>query len=747
MSKNLVNSRIVCLAAFMLFQAGSICGQELLKNELNDHSNITILNSRFGSRFTFSLSMSECGVRTGSLGFDMDELTDFYIGIDDSSGSYLMRTSNRPNGSSYFKDQKLEFGLTYSEIEGYTNSGIRTAFEIISPFTTSRDLQDIDNIKIQTAPAFYFIVRVKNESTQLNHGRVKVALRKTAINSYNELAVRNYNTNLQTLYFKDTGGRDSRLVLSTANKNYQVYYNDKGFNGLLREYLLQPGEELIDTLVFAAYHQARILRDLRVNQDLKFHYTKYWKNIEEVLSYSLNNAQENLSVTRKFEHVLAESSATPEEKWISSLSFHNDLACSFFLLDELDRPRFYLVEGRFQHLSTIDVAHETEIMALFAPWRLKIQMEQWTKYLALKQVRVPSNPVLNKDSYLEGYSASEFGPFLYHDVGDLPFVDASSNYNYGPHMAVEENSDFVLLLYFYWKLTGDDEFVRSMLGLTDVLLQSMMNRDTNQNGIADMGHGWTTYDVNQVLKTAPDNTYLGIKQACAYLTASEMFTELSVKHTSNDVLSDNKSSIIHDGEGSAFTSHIRLNNGKLRKAQALKYTQEAEKIIFSLAQAYKKYDYVPLSLDTSVNNWDQSSVVVGEGLFLPGMAGCKAPQLLELARILAKDYKKSYEKSLTVYGLKLSTAEDPTWFSKTMVSDLVGTYWYSTSNSTAAFAYMWNKNNPFAYNDGAFDADTQWTGYWYPRGVCSIGYLFRDEKLTVNQIMERIERLIQSQTN
>lgn len=747
MSKSQIYLRIICMAAFMSFQAGSICGQDLLINELNEDSNITILNSRFGSRFTFSLSMSECGVRTGSMGFDMDDLTDFYIGIDDSSGSYVMRTTTKPNGSSYFEDQKLEFGLTYSEIEGYTHSGMRTAFEIISPFTTSRDLQDIANIKIQTAPAFYFIVRVKNESAVCNRGKVRIAFRKTAINSYNRLAVRNYNTELQTLYFKDTGGRDSRLALSTANKNYQVYYNDKGFNGLTREYLLLPGEELIDTLVFAAYHKSGIIRDLKVNQDLKFHYTKYWKNIEEVLSYSLENAHKNLSVSRKFELILAESSATPEEKWIAALSFHNDLACSFLLMDELERPRFYLVEGRFQHLSTIDVAHETEVMALFAPWRLKLQLEQWTKYLALMEVRVPPNPELNKDAYLEGYSASEFGPFLYHDVGDLPFVDATSNYNYGPHMAVEENSDFVLLLYFYWRLSGDDEFVRSMLGLTDVLLQSMMNRDSNQNGIADKGHGWTTYDVNQVLKTAPENTYLGVKQACAYITASEMFTELFAKYTPKDDLSDNQSSTIRDGEGSAFTRYISLNNEELRKAQAQRYTREAEKIIYSVAQAYKKYEYVPLSLDTLVNNWDQSSVVVGEGLFLPGIAGCKAPQLVELARILAKDYRKSYEKSLTVYGLKLSTAEDPTWFSKTMVSDLVGTYWYSTSNSTAAFAYMWNKNNPFAYNDGAFDADTPWTGYWYPRGVCSIGYLFRNKKLTVNQILESIERLIHVQTN
>jgi len=734
--------RKISLAFIVLFLAGILNGQGSISTKLNDDTKITVLNSRFGSRFTFSVSTSECGIRTGSLGFDMDELTDFYVGIDDPSGNYLMRTALKPEGSEYFEDQKLDFGLTYSSLEGFTKSGMKTTIEIISPFTTSRDLKDVDNIKTQTVPAFYFILHVKNGSSREASGRAKIAFRKIAVNLFNHLAVRNYQTEIQTIYFSDLGGQESKQALATENRNYEIYYNDKGFSGLRRDYMLLPGEELVDTIVFAAYHPSAVIRDLKVNQDLKFYYTKYWNNIQEVLDFAIKNTSTNLSLTRSFENILIDSEASAKEKWIAALSFHNDLACSFLLLDERARPRFYLVEGRFQHLSTIDVAHETEIMALFAPWRLKIQLDQWTHYLSLKEVWVPANPVLNKGSYREGYSASEFGPFLYHDVGDLPFVDATSNYNYGPHMAVEENSDFVLLLYFYWKLTGDDEFVRSLLGLTDVLLQSMIYRDSNLNGIADRGHGWTTYDVNQILKTAPDNTYLGVKQACAYLTASEMFLQLGNIQPGETDPGNLQSKNIRDGEGTAFTSANVLNNEDLRKAQSHKYLQEAEKIIHSISRAYRKYNYVPISLDTRIENWDQRSVVTGEGLFLPGMAGCQAPQLTELANILARDYRLSYTKSLTVYGLKLVSAEDPTWFSKAMVSDLVGSYWYETSNSTAGFAYEWNKNNPFAYNDGAFDKDTPWTGYWYPRGGCSLGYLFRKEKLAADRILERIERLI-----
>jgi uncharacterized protein (DUF608 family) len=128
----------------------------------------------------------------------------------------------------------------------------------------------------------------------------------------------------------------------------------------------------------------------------------------------------------------------------------------------------------------------------------------------------------------EGMSASEYGPFLYHDVGNIPFVAEISEYGYGPHMAVEENSTYTLLLYRYWKITGDDAFVQSKLGMLDILLHSLTNRDTDDSGIADTGIGWSTYDVNDAINRSPENVYLGIKQMCAYVAGAEMFTALAV---------------------------------------------------------------------------------------------------------------------------------------------------------------------------------------------------------------------------
>jgi hypothetical protein len=495
---------------------------------------------------------------------------------------------------------------------------------------------------------------------------------------------------------------------------------------LKKQIKLSPGQSTTDTLIYATYFNGKVIRDLRTNQDLHFYYTQYWKSLQEVVEYAEQNAAKNIYLTQEFEKIVTHSNATPEEKWMVALAFHNDLANTFFLIDEKQQPRFYLVEGRFQHLSTIDVAHETELMAMFAPWRRKLQIEQWTHYVATGEVYFAPNTVLGKGEYTKGLTAAEYGPFLYHDVGDLPFVDATSNYNFGPNMAVEENSDFVLLLYWYWKLTGDDAFVKSKLGLTNVLLQSLINRDTDNSGIADTGYGWSTYDVNKVLKFSPENTYLGVKELCAYVTAAEMFRGLANKGSDKGLFLDKEQ--VFDGDGVGFNSATVVSNVQLRNEQAVKYQSEAEKIFQTIRKAIRKHGYLPICLDSNFKGWDQQSVTIGEGLFLPGLAGCESTLLKRLSVILSKEYKTAFKNSQTSYGIKLVSKEDPTWFSKTMVSDIVASYWYGINNSTAIYAYQWNKNHPFAYNDGVEYKGFDWIGYWYPRGISSLPYLFRDRQ-------------------
>jgi hypothetical protein len=690
---------------------------------LTDTTNFSLLNSRLGSRFTFSLLNEKQGIQSGSLGFDMDEQTGLLISLEINEKSYCFRTTSLPRNTQYFKNQQLRFGPSSMEITGHTDEGIQVSFTLISSFTKSKTLEDSTAIKVQIFPGYYFLVNIQNNSKIKQTGKLKIALGKTPVKTYNHMSLEPMkpDNNEQQVYFRDNADVNGKTVLSAVKTKASSTFNNNGFGGLVYDFSINPKDKKSFSQIYAAYNNGTAVKDRRINQSLRFYYTKYWKNVDEVLAYAQENFDKNISLTQEFEDALMKSDISPKEKWVIALTFHTDLANTFFLLDENDNPRFYVVEGRFKHLSTVDVAHETEVSAIFAPWRLKLQLAQWTDYIARAEVTIPANSIQNKPAYQQGMTAAEYGPYLYHDVGDLPFVSETANYNYGPHMAVEENTSFVLLLYWYWKISNDDAFVKSMLGTVDVLLQSVMNRDTNGNGIVDMAYGWTTYDANEALKLSPDNTFLGSKQFCAYVVASEMMRSLANKEKSK--ASDATKIGVVDGEGAGYKKlATEINNEKLRAKQADKFETEAKIILATLEKAQLKYGFIPVSLDETFPKWNQRSVVIGEGLFLPGLGGSTSPLLKELAAILKKDYAATYAKSITDYGIKLTTDEGTTWFSKTMVADVVASQWYGIDHSSAEYIYEWNKNSPYAYNDGLLKKGDVWIGYWYPRGVSSLGY-------------------------
>lgn len=696
---------------------------DLIATALTDSTNFSLLNSRLGSRFSFSLLNEKQSMQTGSLGFDMDEQTGLLIGVEVNNKLYCFRTTKLPRNADYLVNQRLKFGPASMEITGETPEGIQVNFTLVSSFTYSKDLADSVAIKTQIFPGFYLQVNVVNNNGTNVNGKLKVALAKTPVKGFNFMALEPMkpDNGTQTVLFRDNNDKDVKLALSAIKSPAKGTFNTDGFGGLIYDFSLDPKAKKEFTQVYATYNDDTVIEDRRVNQDLRFYYTHYWKSIDEVLKYADENYEQNISLTQKFENNLMNGNLTAQEKWVLALAFHTDLANSFFLIDELKEPRFYLSEGRFKHLSTVDVAHETEVSAIFSPWRLKLQLAQWTHYIARAEVTVDANPVQNKPAYQQGMTAAEYGPYLYHDVGDLPFVSETANYDYGPHMAVEENTSFVLLLYYYWKISGDDAFVKSMLGTVDVLMQSVVNRDTNGNGIADKAYGWSTYDANEALKLSPENTFLGAKQFSAYAVAAEMFRALANKEKARGI--DATKTGVVDGEGVGFkAAGVAVNNEGLRIKQALHYEQEAKLILSSLKTAQKKYGFIPVSLDETFPKWDQRSVVIGEGLFLPGLVGSKSILLKQLAEVLKKDYASTYAQSITDYGIKLTTQEGTTWFSKTIVADVVAAQWYGIKHSSATYVYEWNKNSPYAYNDGLLKKDDVWIGYWYPRGISILGY-------------------------
>lgn len=707
---------------------------------LTDTTNLTVLNARHGSRFSFSVSMQDRALHSGSLGFDRDEILETLFGVRVNKKYYCFRTSTCPEGWKYLENQHIKIGLTATQLTGETDEGVVVTLTIVSPFTPTDALSDTANLKVQLMPAYYLLWDVTNASTTKSEVALFTGFKRFTIQKNNALASRSWavETKRNRIYFRDNTAWNTRTCLTKVSEQATEQFTQQGFNGFEIPTTLNSGKSYSDTLLYATYYSNKVMHDNKLNQSLKFYYTNIWKNLEDVVLHAKNHAVKYIGLSQRFENLLKRSKRTPEEKWVVAIAFRSDLANSFLLIDEKQKPRFYLSEGRFRHLSTIDVAHETEITALFAPWRLKLQLDQWLDYMARKEV----DRGLSKygEPHHEGMSASEYGPFLYHDVGDMPYISETSDYWFGPHMAAEENANYPLLLYWYWKLTGDDAFVQSQLGMVDVLLYSLMNRDTNGNGIVDKGFGWTTYDASEVLKHSPENLYLAIKQLCAYELAADMFENLLIKADSKDNKhTHNKNA--EDGTGVGF-SKTNICNEKLRLKQAKKYRNEAKKILTTLQKAHKQYGYLPVSLDNNFKNHDAYSVVIGEGLFWTGLSGYSSKTIKKLVPLVQSTYTKAYQKSSRSNAIALTTAVGSSWFSKIMVSDIIAGYWFNQTVSTAHFAFEINKNNYYAYNDGLKqDGKTLWTGFWYPRGVVSLGYLLLEQKFTAQKRKEFLKDL------
>lgn len=692
---------------------------------LDENCRLGVLNGRMGSRFSFNFFQEKRGIHTGTLGFDADEFSEMLVGIEQPTGFEVFRFANLPASTTYLLNQQLRLSMTGMQFSGRTSNGLELVLTVVSPFTPAETLNDSAAIKVQIAPAYYLLLKIVNSTNQPVNANVHIALNRLQYNPVMEYPVWGYGIGRikNEIYYRDNAG-----LLSLECLSHESFASVKAaFTGLKTDVSIPANSTEQLNYSYVAYYDGKVQRDNRINQDLRFYYSKIWRSIDEVKAYAKAHFEKNIALSAAFEKLLLNSKLDGQTKWMMALTFKSDLANTFLLLDERNRPYFYLLEGRFKHQSTVDVAHETEISALFNPWRLQMQLEQWTNYVSYGlQKREPER---GRKVFHQGYSAAEYGPYLMHDVGDFPYINETADYDFGPYMAAEENTNYPILLYWYWKISGNDTFVKNKLGFTEMLLHSLVNRDLSGNGIVDHAMGWTTFDSSKSLRIYTENTYVAVKQLVAYVLAAEMFRKLAV---------DGDYEIgqlvrMSDGEGQGHKNLLEVPNRKLREKQADFYEREAGKILKALKQAQKQYGYIPVSLDRKYADGNQMSVVLGDALLYPGLTDVKSPLIQELANLLKTTYNKAYPLSKKSYGITLTTGETPTWYSKIMVSDIVAQRWYGSSNNSTSYVFNHNINSPYTYDDGQIDEKTSWIGYFYPRGVVMLGYFLNEMGFTTDK--------------
>ncbi len=92
-----------------------------------------------------------------------------------------------------------------------------------------------------------------------------------------------------------------------------------------------------------------------------------------------------------------------------------------------------------------------------------------------------------------------------------------------PHdMPVEENANWLLMMYTYWKQVGDTAMMQSLYDHAVAYADFILACDTDGDGMPDINTENTIDQGSDSVQTARNQTYLGIKSLAALQAAMEM---------------------------------------------------------------------------------------------------------------------------------------------------------------------------------------------------------------------------------
>ena len=96
-------------------------------------------------------------------------------------------------------------------------------------------------------------------------------------------------------------------------------------------------------------------------------------------------------------------------------------------------------------------------------------------------------------------------------------------------MPVEENANFLLLLYAHGKWWGRETLFRKYADTSKSLVEYLLWCDSTGNGFPDRGTANTIDDATPAVQYGRDNVYLGIKRLAALHAAARMFDHIGTK--------------------------------------------------------------------------------------------------------------------------------------------------------------------------------------------------------------------------
>lgn len=654
--------------------------------------------SGFGSRFTAILDPYGKRIKHGAMGMFLDRESELIAGVEAEGveGSYLPFSSKRNGFQAVYMASTMN-SVSYQAIS--KEGGYDLTLTITSPFIPGDD-------KLNSAPFFHITAEVKRNARPHNlvmvkknigKGRIVFGLRGEGLQAHPQSNEVRYDYMINTSNKFVLGDFARTLQLKLVRDGVEV---DKfscsewlasrearaGIDGLFTaDFDLDRNDDFKVTFIWAAFMPDPVMT-VKGDPCLLL-YTNDFRDASEVLRYAFDNEGENLEKSRFFDSTVSGTSLSQNWKDFMAFTFQSYKMNTLHGVNKDGKVSFSVWEGNCMYNSTMDVEYNNGLF-----------------YYAMYPQLL--------EGLLQSWADTEQGKgYIAHDLG---YGFALEGVTYGRPMKVEENCNFILMLFSYYAMYGQKPVVEKHYAVLKNLIDFMLSADTTGNGIPDQGTSNTVDDSIPAIQHAKQQTYLAIKTVCSYRAFAKM------------------ARMIGDEDS------------------AKKVDLQADKIIRTVDSELWKDDHYIVCLDESQEGYkrfltgellsgemegrDTYSIYAENGLLYPFMAGL-VPEGLDYAR-LSENIYNSFLKCDTRYGCNHSSeGSDSIWISQNLWRDFSAAYMghdlLDNVDKYWEFQKIMNSDGRVNLFIDTYGENALW---YYPRGLTSAGVFFAMLRLKIDGI-------------
>jgi len=238
-----------------------------------------------------------------------------------------------------------------------------------------------------------------------------------------------------------------------------------------------------------------------------FKYTESFGSLDDVVAWARANPGALRDSARKVDAVFAANNLAPAINHLTAQTIHTWLANTWWTV--VDGADWFCVwEGSCHYHSTIDVEYtQTPFYMTVWPELLALQLDLWPQFVT------DGREILG--------DRGDGTVVFMHDFG---WGTDSDTTRYNHPMPVEENTNYVLMSYAYWRRTDDFSRVSRHAATIEQALEFVARCDTTGNGVPNEGMANTIDDASPAVQYGREQVYLAVKAMAALDVGAEMLT-------------------------------------------------------------------------------------------------------------------------------------------------------------------------------------------------------------------------------